>query len=118
VAEAAVGIIRPTRAVEVARKEERAVSIGRLGGGGAELLNTSDRALGFPIAPRRGEDPELEAGAADSPVGAAISKCIACRVEVAQLIIGLGFQWSKTGSEGPWEVLDFEDMQGGVSEEG
>jgi hypothetical protein len=49
-------------------------------------LDASDRALGFPIAPRRGEDPELEAGAAGSPVGAAISKRVACQVEVARLI--------------------------------
>jgi hypothetical protein len=82
-AEVAVGVIRPTRAVKGARMEERDVGIGRPGAGGVELLDTSDRALGFPIAPRRGEDPELEAGAAASPIGATISKRVACRVEVA-----------------------------------
>jgi hypothetical protein len=117
-AEAAVGVIRPTRAVRGARTEERDVGIGRPGAGGMELLDASEHALGFPIALRLGEDPELEAGAAGSPVGAAISKCVACRVEVARLMIGFGFLWSKMGSEGPRDVLDFADMHEGVSEEG
>jgi hypothetical protein len=116
--EAAVGVIRPTRAVRGARTEDREGGIGRPEAGGTELLETSDRALGFPIALRRGEDPELEAGAAVSPVGAAISKRVACLVEVARLIVGFGFRWSKTGSEGPREFLDFADMRGGMSEEG
>jgi hypothetical protein len=89
--EAAVGVIRPTRAVRGARTEDREGGIGRPEAGGTELLETSDRALGFPIALRRGEDPELEAGAAVSPVGAAISKRVACLVEVARLIVGFGF---------------------------
>jgi hypothetical protein len=33
-------------------------------------------------------------------------------------MIGLGFRWLKTGSEGPRDVLDFADMHEGVSEEG
>ncbi|KAJ7301436.1 hypothetical protein DFH08DRAFT_827559 [Mycena albidolilacea] len=67
---------------------------------------------------RLGEDPELEAGAVGLPVGAAISKHVACRVEVARLIIGFRCRWSKTGSEGPRDVLDFADMHEGISEEG
>ena len=81
-------------------------------------MDASERALGFPIALRLGEDPELEAGAVGSPVGAAISKRVACRVEAALLMIGFGFRWSKTGSEGPRDVLDFADMHEGISEEG
>jgi hypothetical protein len=91
-AEAAVGVIRPTQAVRGARTEDREVGIGRPEAGGTELLDASDRTLGFPIAPRRGEDPELEAGAAVSPVGATISKHVACLVEVARLIVGFGFR--------------------------
>jgi hypothetical protein len=117
-AEAAVGVIRPTRAIRGASTEDREVGIGHPGAGGAELLDASDRTLGFPIALRRGEDPELEAGAVVSLVGAAISKRVACRVEVARLIIGFGFWWSKTGSEGPREFLDFTDTRGGMSGKG
>jgi hypothetical protein len=64
------------------RTEECVVSIGQLGAG-TELLDASDRVLGFPIALHRREDPELEAGAEDSLVGATISRHVACRVEVA-----------------------------------
>jgi hypothetical protein len=91
-AEAAVDVISPTRAVKGMRTEEHAIGIGRPVAGGTEFLEASDHPFGFPIAPRCGEDPELEAGAADSPVMAAISKCVACRVEVARLIIGLEFR--------------------------
>ncbi|KAJ7352551.1 hypothetical protein DFH08DRAFT_805763 [Mycena albidolilacea] len=117
-AEAAVGVIRSTRAVRGAKTKECEVGIGCPEAGGTELLDTSDRALGFPITLRRREDPELEAGAVVSPGGAAISKRVTCLVEVPRLIVGFGFRWSKTGSEGPREFLDFADMRGGMSEEG
>jgi hypothetical protein len=89
--EASVGVCRPKRAAKGARTEEQVVT-----GVFFDLELLDLIGFGCPKESRRGGELELEAGP-DSPLeDAAVSILVACRVDTARLIMGLGFWWSNT----------------------
>jgi hypothetical protein len=91
--EAAVGVCRPKRAAKGARTDERVAT-----GVFVDLELLDLVGFGRPKGSRRGGELELEAGP-DGPLeDAAVSILVACRVDAARLMTGLGFWWSNTGS--------------------